>query len=134
MTKYVLDANAILSIFLDQPGFEKVENIIDNPNNDCHIHHVNACEVLAVLYRKSGDKDILDLTYNYFRDNKISLGYFHDPLNVVAVSELMQDPKLSTADCIGLQYSKSINAIFLTGDYGFKTNYYTSNYNIEFFR
>lgn len=54
---YILDACAVIAFLQGEPGAQIVTEILDNPENRCLLHAINACEVYYDVYRRTGEED-----------------------------------------------------------------------------
>jgi uncharacterized protein with PIN domain len=54
---YVFDSCAVIAFLQREPGAQIVTEILENPENRCLLHVVNACEVYYDIYRRGGEED-----------------------------------------------------------------------------
>jgi len=54
---FVLDACAFIALLEDEPGADRVEEILAEPDHRCLIHAVSACEVYYDLRRRGNTED-----------------------------------------------------------------------------
>ncbi|MCL5105299.1 MAG: type II toxin-antitoxin system VapC family toxin [Armatimonadetes bacterium] len=114
----VIDANAILALFHNEPGGVEVGEMIDDPNNTCYMHAVNLCEVYYDYFRTNG---MLDATSAVDDLSETSLivredmdkGFWHEAGTHKAVR------KLSLADCFCLTLARRLGARLITADHEF---------------
>ena len=121
MTRYVLDASAVLRYVESAPGAIKVERILQDARNEaCEvlISAVNWGEVLYVLRRKLGHPNAAVIARNLR-----SL-----PLQIVgagetdaeSAAELKARYLIAYADCFAAALAKGNRATLVTSDFDFK--------------
>jgi ribonuclease VapC len=110
--EFILDASALLAVMLNEPGHEKVREVIDR----AHIHAVNAAEVLGKLARegvpRAEARESLD-DLNLDIDEEFSLD------QAALVGELLGRTRkqgLSLGDCVCLACAIWGGATAVTAD------------------
>jgi PIN domain nuclease of toxin-antitoxin system len=121
MKTTVLDASALLALFLDEPGAEKMEHLFQaasEADRPVFISAVNWAEVLYKIERKHGNAG-LETAQQFERTT---------PLEAVPVDRelaesaalLKNSHKLGLADAFAVALAKSKKAELVTADYEFK--------------
>lgn len=115
--KYVLDASAMIALLRDEPGAQKVEDLVSDRRNSIYAHAMNLVEVFYDFHRAAGVGAAQAAI-----DDLVRVGVVEDCL---LDRELWQDVggmkaslrRVSLADCFGICLAKRLGAVFLTADH-----------------
>ncbi len=109
-TEYLLDASALLTVLLGEPGQERVLEILDRS----FIHSVNVAEVIARLIRSGVPPKTAESVVE-----ELQLETEHAFVDAAACGELLgtrRDLGLSLGDCVCLATAARCGAIAVTAD------------------
>lgn len=121
MKTTVLDASAVLALFFDEPGAERVEHLIHlavEADKPLLIAAVNWAEVLYKMQRKSGAQGL-----NGARDFERTMPLEVAPLDrelAESAAQLKTAHDLGLADAFAVALAKSKKAELVTADTEFK--------------
>jgi len=121
MKNTVFDASAVLALFFDEPGAEKVEILLRQAaeaDNPILIAAVNWCEVLYQMRRKRG-KEGLEAAKRFERTMPVEVAALDRELAELA-ARLKNDYDLGLADAFAAALSKAENATLVTSDHEFQ--------------
>lgn len=122
MKTTVLDASALLALFFDEPGAEKVENLLHLAAEDdkrLFIAAVNWAEVLYKMQRKDGAKG-LEGARQFGRTMPLEVAPLDREL-AEAAAQLKAAHDLGLADAFAAALAKSKKAELVTADTDFKS-------------
>ncbi len=108
--EYLLDASALLTVLLGEPGQERVLEILDRS----FIHSINVAEVIARLIRSGVPPKIAEAAVE-----ELQLETENTFADVAACGELLgtrRDLGLSLGDCVCLATAARSGAIAVTAD------------------
>lgn len=108
--EYLLDASALLTVLLGEPGQERVLDILDRS----FIHSVNVAEVIARLIRSGVPPKTAEAAVE-----QLQLETEAAFVDAAACGELLgarRDLGLSLGDCVGLATAARTGAIAVTAD------------------
>lgn len=116
---YILDANAFLAYFGQEPGADKVRLLLTRAEaGECslYIHAINAYEVYYQFYRDKGEIEALQLWADI---NALPVGilYTFDEDFVKTAGRFKADFKISVADSFLLAQAHLIRAEVVTSDH-----------------
>jgi PIN domain nuclease of toxin-antitoxin system len=121
MKTMVLDASALLALFFDEPGAEKVEHLIQqavDSDKPLIIASVNWAEVLYRMQRKNGAQGLAGAR-EFARTMPLDIAPLDRDLAEAAAS-LKVDHDLGLADAFAVALAKSKKAELVTADLEFK--------------
>ena len=121
MKNTVFDASAVLALFFDEPGAEKVEILLRQAaeaDNPILIAAVNWCEVLYQMRRKRGMEG-LEAAKRFERTMPVEVAALDRGLAELA-ARLKNDYDLGLADAFAAALSKAENATLVTSDHEFQ--------------
>src|ERR1700722_1769780 len=121
MKTTVLDASALLALFFDDTGAEKVENIFDQAaeaDKPMLIGAVNWAEVVYIMQRKQGAKGLAGVQH-FQRTMPLEVAPLAREL-AEAAAQLKTAHDLGLADAFAAALAKSKKAELVTGDVEFK--------------
>jgi predicted nucleic acid-binding protein len=121
MKATVLDASALLALFFDEPGAEKVENLFQEAaeaDKPMLIAAVNWAEVVYKMQRKHGAKG-LEGARHFERTMPLDVTPMDREL-AEAAAQLKAAHDLGLADAFAAALAKSKKAELVTGDLEFK--------------
>jgi PIN domain nuclease of toxin-antitoxin system len=116
-TKYVLDACAMLTFLLREPGAEVIDRLLSNSDATCFVHVVNLCEVYYDFVRshdQSTAKQAIEdlLASGVVPQSDLDTAFWQQ------VGDLKVNPgKLSLADCFTLALALRNGATLVTSDH-----------------
>lgn len=122
MKATVLDASALLALFFDEPGAEKVENLLHLAAEDdkrLFIAAVNWAEVLYKMQRKDGAKG-LEGARQFGRTMPLEVAPLDREL-AEGAAQLKSAHDLGLADAFAAALAKSKKAELVTADTDFKS-------------
>lgn len=117
MKTTVLDASALLALFFDEPGAEKVEHLLHlaaEADNPLLIAAVNWAEVLYKMQRKSGAKG-LEGARDFERTMPLDVAPLDRDL-AESAAHLKNEHNLGLADAFAAALTKSKKAELVTAD------------------
>ncbi|HWY49240.1 MAG TPA: PIN domain-containing protein [Bryobacteraceae bacterium] len=111
----VLDASALLSLLLDEPGAEVVQNLVSR-TEACYVHALNLCEVYYHFWRVSSqeaaESAITDLmTFGIEERDDMDSQFWREVGHLKAVYR-----RVSLADCCALVLAKKLGATLVSAD------------------
>ncbi len=113
----VFDACALIALFVDEPGAELVEKLLQEPANRCLVHAVSACEVYYDLYRR-GNTDDADNLEALFADYGLDLiDALPSDLWQIAGRLKAKWRRVSLADCFALALTIREEGTLVTSDH-----------------
>ncbi len=121
MKTTVLDASALLALFFDEPGAEKVENLFHQAaeaDKPMLIAAVNWAEVVYIMQRKQGAKGLAGAQH-FQRTMPLEVAPLDREL-AEAAAQLKTAHDLGLADAFAAALAKSKKAELVTGDVEFK--------------
>ncbi|MDB5209656.1 MAG: PilT protein [Sediminibacterium sp.] len=122
MANFVLDSYAMLAYFRNEPGGEKVEQLLNETAEGKHSLHmtcINAGEVYYMAYRKDGlDKALI--VWKALHQFPISISDIDSSFTLKAAN-IKATHKLSFADAYAAALTIIKKATLLTGDTEFDT-------------
>jgi len=121
MKNTVFDASAVLALFFDEPGAEKVEILLRKAaeaDNPILIAAVNWCEVLYRMLRKRG-REGLEAAKRFERTMPVEVAALDRELAELA-ARFKAQYALGLADAFAAALSKAKNADLVTSDQEFR--------------
>ncbi|MFZ0704312.1 MAG: PIN domain-containing protein [Candidatus Korobacteraceae bacterium] len=121
MTRYVLDASAVLRYVEDGPGAMKVERILQDARNaacEVLISAVNWGEVLYVLRRKLDHRNAA-VTTRSLRSLPLLIVDAREA-DAEAAAEFKERYLIAYADCFAAALARGTRATLITSDFDFK--------------
>jgi PIN domain nuclease of toxin-antitoxin system len=121
MKTVVFDASALLALFFDEPGAEKVEMLLNNAaeaDKPIFIAAVNWCEVLYRMQAKRG-REGLEAAKRFGRTMPLEVAVLDRELAEIA-AKLKSQHGLGLADAFAAALSTVRKAGLVTGDREFK--------------
>ena len=109
-SEYLLDASALLTVLLGEPGHERVLEILDRS----FIHSINVAEVIARLIRSGVPPKTAEAAIE-----QLQLETEHAFVDAAACGELLgarRDVGLSLGDCVCLATAARTGATAVTAD------------------
>lgn len=133
MANYVLDSFALLAFFRNEPGADRVEELLNDAADDKHELYtsvVNAGEVYYMSHRKDGEAKAL-LVWNAIRGLPLhtidaSLDFAFEAAKIKAAH------KLSYADAFAAALTVQKNATLVTGDNEFEALKALKGFTVEY--
>jgi predicted nucleic acid-binding protein len=122
MKNTVLDASALLTLFFDEPGAEKMEHLLhaaSEADRPVFISAVNWAEVLYKVERKQG-RNGLETARHFERTTPLEVVPVDRELAEVA-AQLKNVHRLGLADAFAAALAKSKKAELAAGDIEFRT-------------
>lgn len=122
MKSTVLDASALLALFFDEAGAEKVEEILNKAaegDRPVFISAVNWAEVLYMVERKQG-KTGFETARNFEHTTPLEVVALDKEL-AEAAAQLKNQHGLGLADAFAAALAKNKKAELITGDIEFKS-------------
>jgi PIN domain nuclease of toxin-antitoxin system len=114
---YILDACALLSFLLREPGAAIVDELLASENASCHAHVVNLCEVYYDLVR-SQDASMASQAIEDLLTAGVVARADLDTAFWQQLGDLKVNPgKLSLADCFALALALRLGATLVTSDH-----------------
>ncbi len=114
---FIFDACAVLALLNLEPGAEVAAEILENGENHCLIHAINACEVYYDLYRRGGDvaaSPVLEI----LESNGLVIDASIDPGFWQAAGRLKAEwRRVSLADCLALTLTIRERGLLVTSDH-----------------
>lgn len=121
MRACVLDASAVLALFFDEPGADKVERLLAQAaeaDRPLYISAVNWAEVRYRLARKTGERGST-AARDFERNMPVEIVAV-DREQAEAAAELKHEKGLGLADAFAAALAKAKKADLLTGDTEFR--------------
>lgn len=116
---HVLDSYALLALLEDQPGADRVSEIISVFQVPRYMSVVNLAEVLYVIERRRSRQAALDLLQAMTAAEEIAL--VEATLDQAArAAGIKVKGGLSLADCFALALAKEVGGVIVTGDPEFR--------------
>ena len=114
---FVLDACAMIAYLRNEPGSERVAQLLLSDKDRCVAHAINLCEVFYDFYRAGGEAEakaaIADLSRVGIMENtELGLAFWQAAGAVKAVHR-----RVSLADCFAIALANSLGATILTSDH-----------------
>ena len=119
MSRYVLDACALLALLRNESGADKVANAINAANNgeaEIVMHKANLLEVYYDLYRSLG-REKADLILSEVKKRPIIINAEITDEIFTQAGRLKASFKISFADSIALAQALALGGELLTSDY-----------------
>jgi PIN domain nuclease of toxin-antitoxin system len=119
MSRYVLDACALLALLRNEPGADKVADAINAANDgkaEIVMHKVNLLEVYYDLYRSIG-KEKADLILSEIMNRPIDINAEITDEIFAEAGRLKASYKISLADCFALAQAAISGGELLTADH-----------------
>lgn len=133
MANFVLDSYAMLAYFRNEPGGEKIEQILNEAAEGKHnlfMTCINAGEVYYTAYRKDGsDKAVL--VWKVMQQFPITIAEVDSAFTLKAAN-IKARHKLSFADAFAASLTISKKATLLTGDYEFNSLVRESGFKVKY--
>ena len=120
MKEYVLDANALVRLFRNEPGADRIEQLLiqaDKGQTTLHISMVNLAEVLYVASRYF---PIEEVRRNIEKIHELVEFAVPDERQSLFAGELRHHYKLGLADCFAAALAIEKSATLVTADAEFK--------------
>lgn len=115
LSRYVLDSYAILAMLENQPGADRVSEVIASPNAAVFMSVVNLGEVLYVVERRRTRKAAADVAQALVATEEIRLvDVTFERVQIAAGVKALGG--LSYADCFAVALAKEVKGAILTGD------------------
>lgn len=114
---YILDACAVIAFLQGEPGAQIVTEILDNPENRCLLHAINACEVYYDVYRRTGEEDAAALEDVLTTAGIELVETIPSTLWQTAGQLKAKWRRVSLADCLVLALALLENGTVLTSDH-----------------
>ena len=113
----VLDASAMIAFLRDEPGADRVAEVLASPNDRCIAHALNFCEVYYDFHRAAGREEAVQAITDLTR-----LGIeTHDTLTPdfwQSAGDLKSlHRRVSLADCFAIALANENEAELLTSDH-----------------
>ncbi len=113
----VLDASAMIAFLRDEPGAERVAEVLANPSHRCIAHALNLCEVYYDFHRASGRAEaiqaIADLARLGIETHSTLTPYFWQSAGDLKALHR----RVSLADCFAITLANTYKAELLTSDH-----------------
>lgn len=113
---YVFDSSAVIALFRDEPGYDRVENILYDDKNQCFIHAINLCEIYYDSFRHKSKEYAEMVVLDLLKAGVVSREDF-DPTFWRKVGRLKAVHRASLADFCGAVLTDRLDGIFLTADH-----------------
>jgi predicted nucleic acid-binding protein len=118
----VLDSYSLLTLFLNQPGWEIVRNLLDDAVDEGYSHvlsGINYGEVYYQIIRRKGKQAAMEIRAKMeMLPIEVTMPDFED---MVVAAEIKSGGGLSYADCFAAALAIRRKLPILTGDPEFKT-------------
>lgn len=117
MSRYVLDANAILAFFLDEPGKDMVRRLLieaDTAKSILSFSLINYGECVYTIERRYGWKAAIEL--KMFLDSLPLNFYEVDRRRMLAAAHIKARYPLSYADAFAVALAQELDATVVTSD------------------
>ena len=113
----VLDACAMIALLKGEPGESVVWEHLNNPQNACHAHAINLCEVYYDVFRDAGEgtaqqaiQDLKKLGINERRD--LDEAFWQEAGALKA-----RHARVSLADCCAIALTRRVGGTLMTSDH-----------------
>ena len=115
LNRYVLDSYAILAILENQPGADRVSEVIASPDAAIFMSVVNLGEVLYIVERRRSRQAAADVAQAIIATEEIRLvDATFERAQITAGFKALGG--LSYADCFAVALAKEVSGTILTGD------------------
>jgi uncharacterized protein with PIN domain len=114
---FILDACAFIALLEDEPGAERVEELLQEPTNRCLIHAISACEVYYDLQRRGNAADADSLEAIFARYDLELLETLPPQLWRLAGNLKAEWRRVSLADCFALALTIREEGTLVTSDH-----------------
>lgn len=114
----ILDASALLTFFKEEPGYEKIKNILltaHKQNTTVFIHQINYIEVVKKLFQILETEEAKKILATAVEPFLGISNYMTDEMATYA-TKLYLYPTISLGDSIGLAFTKVMEGRFWTAD------------------
>jgi len=121
MKAYVLDANALLALFLAEPGAEQVQQCLRQAMSGqatLHMSFINYGECVYNIERRYGLSAVMRL--QMFLENYPITYYEADRKRVTAAAHIKAQHPMSYADAFAAALAQELDATLVTGDPEFR--------------
>lgn len=112
---YILDSFALLVLLEDQPGAERVSDIISDSISAKYMSVINLGEVLYIIERRRSKEAAIDVLQTMQTEDNIKLVEITID-RVVQAAKIKALGRLSYSDCFAIALAKEVDGIVLTGD------------------
>ena len=116
--RYVLDAFALLALFTDESGADRVAAIIEDSHNLLHVSAVNVGEVYYILRRTRGQHVAREAEATIFEQPNLQVVEATWE-RIRSAAEIKAEGGLSFADSFAAALSLELSAPLVTGDLEF---------------
>ncbi|MDR1130796.1 MAG: type II toxin-antitoxin system VapC family toxin [Oscillospiraceae bacterium] len=119
MSRYILDACALVALLRNEPGADKVAAVINAANNgeaEIVMHKVNLLEVFYDLYRSLG-KEKAELVLSEVKKRPLTINAEITDEIFTEAGRLKASYKISLADSIALAQALIVSGELLTSDH-----------------
>lgn len=114
---YIFDSCAVIAFLQGEPGAQIVTEILENPENRCLLHAINACEVYYDIFRRGGEEDASALE-EILTTAGIELRETIPSALWRTAGQLKAEwRRVSLADCLALALALLENGTVLTSDH-----------------
>lgn len=118
-----LDASAMLAYLQQEPGWDQVDDLLSDADNECHAHAVNLCEVYYHVARQSDAPTaraaVVDLyTAGVIPRRELEDALWQDAGDIVALVRNTPGLALSLADAIALAFARHLGCELVSADHG----------------
>jgi len=112
--KYVLDAYAILALLENEPGSEKIEELLIN-DISLYMSEINLGEIYYITLRRGGKDQAEKIIETIFMEESITI-VDSNWERIKQASEIKAEGNLSYTDSFALSLALELKAPLLTGD------------------
>ena len=137
MSKYILDACALIAVLNKEDGAEIVRDLIDKANDNSVSISMNVVNLLEVYYgiRRELGQDLADKVLSSVRSNSIKIIETITEDIFIEAGRLKSTYKISLADSLALAESSLSGAMLITSDHHeFDVIEAAENINFNWFR
>lgn len=115
--RFVLDANAVLALLLDEPGRDVALDLLNTLDHQCVIHALNSCEVFYDLLRRDNLEAAVTLVEALEGIGIQVIGTMDRRLWERAGRLKASLRRVSLADCIAMALTLETDATLVTTDH-----------------
>lgn len=113
----VLDSSALIALFRAEAGWDVVLDVLTDPENSCHVHAINLCEVFYKAIRDYGQEQAIS-EIGQLQGTGLTCHTGLDAALWIDAGHLKATyRRVSLADCFGVALARKLQGVFVTSDH-----------------